>query len=61
MICLLGKGEKSHFTFQSATDLNLVAQLNFSSICGVEFFEFDNLSPQLQGTRHIISNRQIHA
>ena len=61
MICLLGKGEKSHFTFQSATDINLVTQLNFSSICGIEFFEFDNLSPQLQATRHIISNRQIHA
>ena len=35
---------------------------NFSSVCSipVELFDFDNLSYQLQATKHMISNIQIH-
>lgn len=38
-----------------------VTLLNFSSVWSIELFDFDNLSSQLQATKHMISNIQIHA
>ena len=37
-----------------------VTLLNFSSVWSIELFDFDNLSSQLQATKHMISNIQIH-
>ena len=50
------KGGKSHFAFLSAMDINVLLLY----LILAEFFDFDNLSSQLQATKHMISNGQIH-
>lgn len=60
-----GLGEKSHSTFKFSVGNGYKASvtlLNSSSVCSIEFFDFDNflLGCKPQGTS-IISNRQIQA